>query len=109
MGVASGNIGQLRTLLSGLLDQSRLDAEARNSDLLAAKRARGRRADELAAAKEQLATKKKDLVLIQEAQQDLEQSCGPARETHEERKQRRQQEIDALKNALGVLEGETVA
>merc|ERR1712228_169984 len=97
-----------RQLLSGLLEQSRHDAEERSSDMLSAKRARGRRAEELAAAKADLATKKKDLALIQEAQQDLEQNCGPARETHEERKQRRQQEIDALKNALSVLEGETV-
>jgi len=78
--VAAANIDQLRQLLSGLLEQSRLNAEARNSDMLAAK--------------------KKDLALIQEAQQDLEQNCGPARETHVERKQRREQEIDALKKKM---------
>jgi hypothetical protein len=106
--VVDRNVEELRSLMSGILEKSRLDSAARNSDLLAVKRARGRRADELAAAKAELAVKQKDLALIQEAQRDLEQNCGPRQETHEERKQRREQEIDALKNALSVLEGESV-
>lgn len=106
--LAATNIEKTKALMSGIVDEQRADVESRNLDLLTAKQAKGRRADELASAKEALTNRKKDLALVQEAKKNLEQNCGPARETHEERQARRKQEIDALKNALSVLEGEAV-
>jgi len=105
---AATNLGSITTLLNGLKDNANTAAEARNTDLLSAKSAHGRRADELAGAKADLAGKVTDLALIQKSQKDLETNCGPKQETHEERMGRRADEIDALKNALSVLEGESV-
>jgi len=75
----------------------------------------GRAKTDLASRKEALATAKSDLKsstadfeLIIKGGEDLGKNCGPGVETPEERMRRRQEEIDALRNALSVLSGEAI-
>jgi len=91
--------------VSGLIAQS---TEERSADLTNCKTASAKRSSDLAVAQEDLKHKTKDLELLSEEIKELEQNCGPKAETHEERTARRQDEIDALKNALSVLEGESI-
>lgn len=83
-------------------------AQLRESDLSVTKASRAKRANELALAKEFLKQKQHDLSLVEEEKKQLDQSCGPQVDSHEERMSRRAEEIEALKNALSVLEGEAV-
>jgi hypothetical protein len=83
-------------------------AQLRESDLSVTKASRAKRANELALARDFLKAKQKDLSLIEEEKMQLDQSCGPQVDSHEERMARRAEEIDSLKNALSVLEGEAV-
>lgn len=106
--VTETNLEKIQTQLSGEKAQASEAADGREADLLQAKSSLGRRGDELAAAKDELSSKKNDLALVEKAQAQLETNCGPKQETHEERQARRQEEIDALKNALSVLEGESI-
>lgn len=78
------------------------------ADLSTAKGARARRAADLAIAEGDVKQKHRDLELIAKAKAVMEQSCSPAMETHEERAQRRATEIEALKNVLSVISGESV-
>eukprot|EP00928_Gymnodinium_smaydae_P056836 TRINITY_DN4014_c0_g1_i1.p1 TRINITY_DN4014_c0_g1~~TRINITY_DN4014_c0_g1_i1.p1 ORF type:complete len:704 (+),score=182.77 TRINITY_DN4014_c0_g1_i1:139-2250(+) len=105
---AAANLEKLRTLFTNVQRSTTEAAEARKADLLAAKVARGRRNDEFTVAKGELQAKRNDLALLEKAKKELETNCGPGQESHEERAQRRQEEIDALKNALNVLSGEAV-
>lgn len=106
--VTAANLEKIQGQLGGEKKQATDAADARQADLLQAKSSLGRRGDELAAAKDELASKKSDLALVEKAQAQLETNCGPKQETHEERQARRADEIEALKNALSVLEGESI-
>eukprot|EP00929_Paragymnodinium_shiwhaense_P072272 TRINITY_DN3668_c0_g1_i1.p1 TRINITY_DN3668_c0_g1~~TRINITY_DN3668_c0_g1_i1.p1 ORF type:complete len:714 (+),score=314.30 TRINITY_DN3668_c0_g1_i1:138-2279(+) len=106
--VNEDNLKKVQEQLNGEKTQASDAAEARNADLLQAKSSLGRRGDELAAAKTELDGKKNDLSLVDKAAKQLETNCGPKVESHEERQARRQDEIDALKNALSVLEGDAI-
>lgn len=85
-----------------------LSTEERSGDLTRCKAASAKRASDLAVSQEDLQHKTRDLSLLSEEIKELEQNCGPRAETHEERTARRQDEIEALKNALSVLEGESI-
>lgn len=80
---------------------------SRDTEMKSTKSARAQRASELATASKDAKEAKKDLVLIQKAKQELEHSCNHV-ETREEKMARRKDEIDALKEALNVLNGEAV-
>lgn len=82
--------------------------EERSADLTRCKAAEAKRASDLAVAQEDLRHKTRDLALLSEEIRELEQSCGPRAETHEERMARRADEIEAMRNALSVLEGESI-
>jgi len=90
--------------------KSAMEAAARERDLeLSQGRASLASREEAAArAKSDLKAAKADLELIVTGAEDIAKSCGPGVETPEQRMKRRQEEIDALKNALSVLEGEAV-
>jgi molybdopterin converting factor small subunit len=83
-------------------------AQLRESDLGVTKASRAKRANELALARDFLKQKQHDLSLIEEEKMQLDQTCGPQVDSHDERMARRAEEIDSLKNALSVLEGEAV-
>lgn len=77
-------------------------------NLLAAESASAKRANELAGAEEDERKQQEDLRLLLESKRQLEESCGPKVESAEERLQRRAEEIEALKNAINVLEGQAI-
>jgi len=83
-------------------------ADESANNLAKAQTASAKRQSELAAAEGDQKTRKEDLRLLEEAMAELEKNCGPSVETPEARLQRRQEEIDALKNALKVLEGQEI-
>lgn len=88
-------------------DSAAAGAEALHS-ILETKEALAKRKQALALGKEDLRTAKKDLKLVVKSAEELQQNCGPHIDTREERMARRSDEIDALKDALSVLEGESV-
>jgi len=69
--------------------------------------ARAQRASELATNQKDVRDAGKELKLIDDAKKELEHSCSHV-ETREEKMARRKDEIDALKEALKVLEGESI-
>lgn len=83
-------------------------ASERELELAEAKSTLASREEAAASAKSDLKAAKKDLELLATAEEEITKSCGPGVETPEARLKRRQEEIDALKNALSVLEGEAV-
>jgi len=81
----------------------------REQELISAKNAKASRMNDVSTAESGRREKQGDLVLIQEAAKELDQQCGGHNpDAHEERQAMRAQEIDSLKNALAVLEGEAV-
>mmetsp|Transcript_36142 Transcript_36142/g.71458 ORF Transcript_36142/g.71458 Transcript_36142/m.71458 type:complete len:726 (+) Transcript_36142:92-2269(+) len=70
--------------------------------------AKAQRANELAKAEHDESQKKQNMKLLIKTKNELEDTCGPRVESHEERLQRRSDEIEALKNALSVLEGQAI-
>jgi len=78
------------------------------SSLNAANAAKAKRGNELAKAEHDESQKKQNLRLLVKTKAELEDTCGPRVESHEERLQRRSDEIEALKNALNVLEGQAI-
>jgi uncharacterized protein YoxC len=99
---------EFKSVADDLKDIIAVSTEERSADLTQCKSASAKRASDLAVAQEDLRHKTRDLELLGEEIKELEQSCGPRAETHEERTARRQDEIEALKNALSVLEGESI-
>jgi len=79
----------------------------REHDLTSARAARQNRANDLAVAEGDKKESEKNLALAQEAKQMIERKCS-VKETDEERMARRQDEIEALKSALKVLNGEEI-
>lgn len=79
-----------------------------NDHLTVAGAASAKRGNELATSDEETRQVKENLRLIKESQAELEQSCSPRMETAEERIARRTEELEALRNALSVLEGEAL-
>jgi len=73
-----------------------------------ASEAKAKRGNELAKAEHDESQKKQNLRLLVKTKSQLEETCGPRVESHEERLQRRSDEIEALKNALSVLEGQAI-
>jgi hypothetical protein len=73
-----------------------------------AKADRAQRADDLATAEGDLKSAQSELALIAKAKEELDKDCGPGTETYEDRKARRDQEIEALKSAFDVLDGEAI-
>jgi len=80
----------------------------RTTDKTQKEASRASQADAKATAEGDLQSAQTELTLIEEAKTQLEKDCGPGTETHEERHARRQEEIEALKSAYDVLDGEAV-
>mmetsp|Transcript_46332 Transcript_46332/g.107844 ORF Transcript_46332/g.107844 Transcript_46332/m.107844 type:complete len:714 (-) Transcript_46332:13-2154(-) len=81
----------------------------RSLELTKAKASLANREAEMMKAKEDQKNAKQDLMLLEEQKKKLDQSCGPgSKETHSERMARRKEEIEALKSALSVLNGESL-
>jgi len=78
------------------------------ANLNSASQAKAKRANELAKAEHDETQKKENLRLLVKTKGQLEERCGPKVESPEERLQRRSDEIEALKNALSVLEGQSI-
>lgn len=78
------------------------------ASLNSASAAKAKRANELAGAEHDEKQKKEALRLLVKTKAQLEETCGPKVESPEERLQRRTDEIEALKNALNVLEGQSI-
>lgn len=94
----------LFTRIQGTLSSAK---SARESEQASGKAARAQRASELATAQKDVKEAGKELKLIEDAKQELELSCSHV-ETPEEKMARRQEEIDALKEGLKVLEGDAI-
>lgn len=90
--------------------KKKVDAAKKQQEgnLLAAESASAKRANELAGAEEDERKQQEDLRLLLKSKRQLEESCGPKVESAEERLQRRAEEIEALKNAINVLEGQAI-
>jgi len=100
-------LGEYTTLSEQIGSDAKAAQEARDTELKSTKAARAQRASELATATKDVKEAAKELKLIQTAKEELEHSCNHV-ETREEKMARRQEEIDALKEALNVLQGEAV-
>jgi len=96
-----------KSLSEGISSGAKAAAEARNTELTSTKSARAQRASELATANKDVKEAAKELLLIDDAKKELEHSCSHV-ETREEKMARRKEEIDALKEALNVLQGEAI-
>jgi chromosome segregation ATPase len=81
--------------------------DARDTELKSTQAARAQRASELATAVKDKKEAEKELKLIEGAKKELEHQCSHV-ETREEKMAKRKDEIDALKEALNVLEGEAI-
>jgi len=103
----SDYLGSYKTLSGGITKDTEGAKDARNKELTATQSQRAQRASELATAAQDASKAKDQLKLIEEAKKELEHSCSHV-ETPEEKMARRKEEIDALKEALGVLEGEEI-
>lgn len=82
-------------------------AQQRTTDKTSAEAARAGRVRDLETAKGERRRKEEELVLVEKAAKAIDQKCI-VRESHGERMARRQDEIDALKQAYDVLNGETI-
>lgn len=100
-------LAEYTTLSGKIASDAKAASEARDTELKSTKAARAQRASELATATKDVKEAAKELVLIQTAKAELEHSCTHV-ETREEKMARRKEEIDALKEALNVLQGEAV-
>merc|ERR1719433_630998 len=78
------------------------------ASLNTASAAKAKRGNDLAKSEHEVSEKKQNLRLLVKTKAQLEETCGPRVESHEERLQRRTDEIEALKNALDVLNGQAV-
>jgi chromosome segregation ATPase len=94
-------------LSTGINADAKKAKDARDSELKSTQAARAQRASELATAVKDKKEAEKELKLIDDAKKELEQQCSHV-ETREEKMARRKDEIDALKEALNVLEGEAI-
>lgn len=81
--------------------------DSRKSEQTSTKAAKAQRASELATAKKDAKEAQKELTLIDQAKQELEHQCSHV-ETREEKMAKRQEQIDAMKEALNVLNGEGI-
>lgn len=82
-------------------------AGQRTCDRDSAVSAKASRARDLETAKADKRRKEEDLLLVEEAAKAIDKKCI-VKESHSERMARRQDEIDALKNAYDVINGETI-
>jgi hypothetical protein len=100
------------TSFEALSDDEKTDAEnsvaERTTEKTEKEASRAEQADAKATAEGDLESAQNELALIDEAKKQLEKDCGPGTETHEERQARRKEEIEALKSAYDVLDGEAV-
>jgi len=100
------------TSFESLSSEEKTDAESsvaeRTTEKTQKEASRADQADAKATAEGDLQSAQNELALIEEAKTQLEKDCGPGTETHEERQARRQEEIEALKSAYDVLDGESV-
>jgi len=95
------------TLSNSISGDAKSAGDARNTELKSTKAAAAQRASELATANKDVKEAEKELGLIDKAKNELEHSCSHV-ETREEKMARRKDEIDALKEALNVLNGEAI-
>jgi chromosome segregation ATPase len=95
------------TMSNTIKDDAKSSFDARDSELKSTKAARAQRASELATANKDVKEAEKELKLIDDAKAELEHQCSHV-ETREEKMARRKDEIDALKEALNVLQGESI-
>jgi len=105
--MTGGYLTEYTTLSKKINTDAKSAEEARNTQLKSTMAARAQRASELATSNKDVKEAAKELVLIQTAKQELEHSCTHV-ETREEKMARRKEEIDALKEAMNVLQGEAV-
>jgi len=90
-----------------IMQEAKETEEAVHSQLKSTQSSKAQRASELANANKDIKKAHQDLTLIETAKKELEHQCSHV-ETREEKLAKRQDEIDALKEALNVLEGESV-
>jgi hypothetical protein len=90
-----------------IVNDGKAASDARDSELTSTKAARAQRASELATANKDIKEAQQELKLIDDAKAELEHQCSHV-ETREEKMARRKDEIDALKEALNVLQGESI-
>mmetsp|Transcript_113710 Transcript_113710/g.178922 ORF Transcript_113710/g.178922 Transcript_113710/m.178922 type:complete len:690 (-) Transcript_113710:12-2081(-) len=95
------------SLANEIQNDAKSSSDARDSELKSTKAARAQRASELATANKDIKEAEKELKLIDDAKAELEHQCSHV-ETREEKMARRKDEIDALKEALNVLQGESI-
>merc|ERR1719378_1193887 len=93
--------------MNKIIEDSEAAATVKQQELTQANSDKMSRVDSMATAQSDLKAARKKKATSQEAREDLEASCAPG-ESYEDRAGRRQEEIDALKNALQVLEGEAI-
>merc|ERR1719473_2225446 len=92
-----------------LAEDSKVARATKDQDLKN-KRAEKQRLDgAIAEVSEDLEDAKKELAAVQEYSDKLKSSCETRAPSFEERAARRKDEIDGLKNALGILEGKDIA
>jgi len=99
-----GDYGRLSDRMENYAKSAQGDRE---SEQTAAKAAKAQRSSELATAEKDASDAEKELKLIDDAKKELEHSCSHV-ETREEKMAKRKEEIEALREALKVLEGEAV-
>jgi len=95
------------TISTAINGDAKSAEDARNTELKSTKSARAQRASELATANKDIKEAQKELVLIDTSKKELEHSCSHV-ETREEKMARRADQISALKEALNVLQGESI-
>merc|ERR1719326_612990 len=95
------------TISKAISSDAKSAQDARETELKSSNAAKAERASELATAQKDVKEAQKELKLIDDAKSELEHSCSHV-ETREEKMARRQDEINALKEALNVLSGEAI-
>mmetsp|Transcript_52993 Transcript_52993/g.123189 ORF Transcript_52993/g.123189 Transcript_52993/m.123189 type:complete len:244 (+) Transcript_52993:1-732(+) len=106
-GVIKASYLQYGDKLSQQIDVTAEAYNQRSKDLASAKAAMSKRANDFAVAEGDRKEGKKSLELVEKAKKAIEQKCS-VKQSHEERMARRQDEIDALKSAFKVLNGEEI-
>merc|ERR1719324_2372602 len=108
-GAAQTYLTELETRISGQVTKLDEAVRARDQEISEAKAGAADQQDAAAQAKESKQTAQSELASIITYLENLGQQCGPSLgNSYEELKRQREEEINGLKEALKVLEGEAV-
>lgn len=102
--------GQFGNMTESTITEMQNSIKSRTREKITAESVRATRAEEVAQAKTELKIASKELGLIQEAKTQLESECSPASQAdiYSDRKADREKEIENLKEALRILDGESM-